>query len=115
MDELHDWDAKSKPFQEPCHPCYGMVITALLNSSTEVHMWGLDDNYWKGQLRLVHENCSSPRKIQEEFEAQKVFNASHSPNRTLEAEQNDGMALVGSRKECMWVAALIYGMVIFVL
>jgi hypothetical protein len=36
------------PYKEPCHPCYGMVLTALLNSSIEARLWSLDDDYWKG-------------------------------------------------------------------
>lgn len=116
MYELHGpADGGERPYKEPCHPCYGMVITALLNTSIEAHLWLLDDDYWKGQLRLVHENCSSPDKIEADFEAQKVFNASYGNNRTSEPEPNNGMALGGNRRAGPWVVAMIYGLGIFVL
>lgn len=115
MDELHDWNAKLKPFPEPCHPCYGMVITALLNTSTEAHLWSYDDDHWRGQLKLFHENCSSPGDIQEDFEAQKMFNASYGNNRTAEAEPNDAMTFRGNRISGPWIAALVYGLGILML
>ena len=92
-----------------------MVITALLNSSIEAHLWLLDDDYWQGQLKLVHDNCSSPDKIEADFEAQKVSNASYGNNRTSEPEPNDGMVSGRNRRGGPWAVALIYGLGILVL
>ncbi|KAH7174963.1 uncharacterized protein B0J16DRAFT_375706 [Fusarium flagelliforme] len=108
-------DGGERPYKEPCDPCYGMVITALLNSSIDAHLWLLDDDYWKGQLKLVHENCSSPGQIEADFEAQKMFNASHGNNRTAEPEPNDGMAFGGNPTGGPWIAALVFGLGILVL
>lgn len=97
-------------FKEPCNPCYGMVVNAMLNASIEMDLWGLDDDYWKGQLELVHAKCGGPDKIEKDFEQQKVYNASHP--REPELLKNMGTsAKIGG----VWFAVLFYGCSIFIL
>ncbi|RGP81398.1 hypothetical protein FLONG3_542 [Fusarium longipes] len=80
MDENHVVaDGDFQPYNETCHPCYGMAVTALLNSSMEAHLWSLDDDYWKGQLELLQKKCGGADKIQQDFIKQKAYNASHEP------------------------------------
>ncbi|EKJ71981.1 hypothetical protein FPSE_07835 [Fusarium pseudograminearum CS3096] len=101
---------KKTPFKEPCHPCYGMVVSAMLNSSIEVEVWSLDNDYWKGQLELVHDKCGGPDKIEKNLEEQRIYNASHP--REPELMKNNGMT---SRVNHIgvWIAVLIYGCSVF--
>ncbi|KAH6957440.1 hypothetical protein HG530_014851 [Fusarium avenaceum] len=102
-------------YKESCHPCYGMVLTALLNSSLGVTLWGLDDKYWKGQLELVHKQCGGPGTIEEHFEEAKAFNATHNTTRVSESDKNDAALLMVNLAGGIWVVLLIHGVSIFVL
>ncbi|RGP62909.1 hypothetical protein FSPOR_8892 [Fusarium sporotrichioides] len=104
-------DGEKKPFKEICHPCYGMVVNAMLNASLELDLWGLDNDYWKGQLDLVHKKCGGPDKIEKNFEEQKTYNASHP--REPELKESKGMTVAVNQVGGVGIAALIYGWSIF--
>ncbi|KAG8355370.1 hypothetical protein FVEN_g6755 [Fusarium venenatum] len=105
---------EEKPFKEPCHPCYGMVVKVMLNSSIEaLDLWGLDDDYWRGQLELVHEKCGGPDKIEKDFEEQKVYNASHA--REPELKEIKGTAAMINQMGGVWITVLTFGWSLFML
>ncbi|OBS26109.1 hypothetical protein FPOA_00052 [Fusarium poae] len=114
IDELRDHRTygEGKTFKEPCHPCYGMVINAMLNASIEMELWGFDDNYWKEQLDLVHEKCGGPGKIEKDFEEQKVYNVSH--GREPEVRENKGAMAMINQINAVWIAVVIYGWSMFI-
>ncbi|PTD06148.1 hypothetical protein FCULG_00012309 [Fusarium culmorum] len=95
-----------------CGKCGTRPVSGILSRVGIALLWGLDEDYWKGQLELVHDKCGGPDTIEKNFEEQKVYNASHP--RKPELLKNVGTSAKSSQIGGVWFAVIFYGCSIFI-
>ncbi|KAM0243049.1 hypothetical protein ACHAP5_006921 [Fusarium lateritium] len=101
---------QERPFEELCHPCYGKLLTAMSKSflwfASENYIFSSTDNYWKGQLDLVHEKCGGSNS---------TTTQSQSPTETPFQDWTggptpDGPTDPGIPSDCSWFQTIIQDM-----